>query len=383
MKKLTKAARTLLIQLLILLGLLLCVEIALRLWFPVDEPQAVERKVSQNLPGLKSDVIYQSGRYGLRSLQTIAKVKPANQIRILCLGASTTEQTTQETQDTWCGQLESLLKKRFSEHAERFQTMALGVGGYRAMDNAFWLQEHIDRIKPDVVITLLGINDLAWNGGKDYQYSGLETAFAQKSENQSSNLMRNCKAYSQLCHHLIRAKQIMGTQLALSSGEVVEWHSENLPKLREQLSNYPESTVIKREPDPFDEFQDATQWIADHLKKKNIALVMLGQPVLWQADMPEEIIKQLWFSISTSTGPISASGQWLHKEMERYNTGQQKIARNTGAYYRGLDDLIPKTLDYYFDDCHFTDKGSKKVAMSILPVLSKVVTAPGLLNPKK
>ena len=38
-----------------------------------------------------------------------------------------------------------------------------------------------------------------------------------------------------------------------------------------------------------------------------------------------------------------------------------------------MDDKIPKTLDYYFDDCHYTDLGSKAVADNILPVLVHVL----------
>ena len=367
--RLNKASYTLLIQVLIFLGLLVCVEIALRIWFPIEVQQTTQRKVSQNLRGLKSEIIYQIDRDGLRSLQPVAVVKPKNQIRILCLGASTTEQTTQETADTWCGILGEELKGRFPEYADRLQTIAFGVSGHRALDNAFWLNEHIDRISPDFVITLLGVNDLVWNGGAGYQYQGLEAGFAQRSD----SVKRMCKTYSQLCRRLIGIKQLIDTQLALEDGRVVEWHSDNMPKLQARFRSYPKAEVISRNPDPFNEFRDASHWIANHLKKRNIKHIMLGQPVLWQAAMSDEIVEKLWFSVNTTNGPVRASGRWLQQEMARYNSTQRTIALDNGAHYIDLDSLIPKTLDYYFDDCHFTDEGSRRVSMSILPSLTNLM----------
>ena len=369
MSRLSKASYILFIQTLVLLGLLACVEIALRFWFPVEVQQTTQFKVSQNLQGLKSEIIYRTGRYGLRSLQSVAEIKPENQIRILCLGASTTEQTTQETADSWCGILGEELKRRFPKHADRLQTMAFGVSGHRAQDSAFWLSKHIDLIKPDIVITLLGVNDLAWSGGESYQYQGLEAGFAQRDD----NFKQQCKTHSQLCRRLLGVKKLIETQLALDNGKVVEWHSDNMPKLQARFRSYPEAEVISRNPDPFNEFRDASNWIASFLKKQNIKHVMLGQPVLWQTTMPDDAAEKLWFSVSTKNGPVRASGRWLEQEMARYNNTQQSIASENGDHYIDLDSLIPKTLDYYFDDCHFTDEGSREVSMNLLPVLSNII----------
>ena len=370
MNRLRKASYTLFIQTLVLLALLVCLEIALRLWFPVEVHEITQHKVSQNFRGLKPEITYQIDKAGLRSLQPVDEIKPENQIRILCLGASTTEQTTQETADTWCGILGEELKRIFPEYEDRLQTIAFGVSGHRAQDSAFWLSEHIDQIKPDIVITLLGVNDLVWNGGAEYQYQGLEAGFSQRID----SAKRMCKIHSQLCRRLLVIKQLIDIQLDLENGKVVEWHSDNMPKLQARFRTYPEAEVISRNPDPFNEFRDASRWIAGHLKKRNIKLVMLGQPVIWQTTMPEEVVGKLWFSVSTPDGPVRASGRWLQQEMARYNSTQQDIALRNGAQYIDLDSIIPKTLDYYFDDCHFTDKGSRKVSMSILPVISKIIT---------
>ncbi len=59
--------------------------------------------------------------------------------------------------------------------------------------------------------------------------------------------------------------------------------------------------------------------------------------------------------------------------MNEYNAAQQSIASQFKMNYINLDDKISKTLDYYFDDCHFTDLGSLAVAENILPILIPVI----------
>jgi hypothetical protein len=55
------------------------------------------------------------------------------------------------------------------------------------------------------------------------------------------------------------------------------------------------------------------------------------------------------------------------REMQRYNVAQREIATMHGAAYVDLDNVVPKSLEYYFDDCHFTDKGSALVAETVDP----------------
>jgi hypothetical protein len=114
-----------LVQGVIFLFLLVVMDGFLWLAAPVSlETPAVEMVLTQNLPGIKPEIVYQSGKYALRSLSAIDEVKPDHQIRILCLGASTTHQVVQETQDTWCGILETRLRAHYGPSAFRIQTMA-------------------------------------------------------------------------------------------------------------------------------------------------------------------------------------------------------------------------------------------------------------------
>jgi len=355
------------------------------MFYPVSlspDTQGAGYLVTQNLPGLKKSIVYRSGKYGIRSLTRISNVKPDNTLRILCIGASTTNQPTQETQDTWCSILEAKLGEHYKNLDLQFHTFGFGRGGLRIADNIFWVQETFDKIEPDIVITLLGINDLAWNGGQDYKYSSIEETITKKHpQRMISNTVNGyfkgnynpikywCKKYSQICRRIVIVKRNLELKEQLKAGKVIEWHSSNLPKLRDEYRTLPQVETLTRNPDPINEFRDGMNWLVSFFKQKAVRVIMLGQPVLWQASPGASEFDSLWFSVATPSGKVRASGAWLVEEMTKYNLVQQSLAREYEMSYIDLDASIPKTSKYYFDDCHFTDLGSTYVATNILPVL--------------
>jgi hypothetical protein len=369
-KKSMRRLTVVLVQGVIFLFLLVVMDGFLWLAAPVSlETPAVEMVLTQNLPGIKPEIVYQSGKYALRSLSAIAEVKPDHQIRILCLGASTTHQVVQETQDTWCGILETRLRAHYGPSAFRIQTMAHGPGGDRAVDTAYWLKETFDRIEPDIVITMLGINDLAWNGGEQYERHSLEEIFAKKDRRKYSWY----RSYSQIYRRIFLLKKSLALKEQLRSGEVVEWHSSNLPDLRSRYRSCPSVDSLDRNPDPIDEFTDSVGWLMAYLQERDVPVLVLGQPVLWQDDPDADEFESWWFSVSTPQGPVRPSGAWLTREMARYNAVQESMADGSSDLYLDLDRLLPKTLDNYFDDCHYTDLGNREVADVVLPVLIPLV----------
>ncbi len=361
-------------QSIILIILIVLLDIFLWVFFPISlKTQSYEIVKYQDVPGLKRKIVYKSKKYRLRSLSAIDNDKPKNLIRILCFGASTTDQSTQETQDTWSGILETKLKKQFEHSDFRIQTMGFGGGGLRASDNAFWIREMFEKIQPDIVITLLGINDLAWNGGENYSYNNIEESFSKKEQLRERSIKNICKKYSQICRRTVSIKQNLKTKKSIREGKAVVWGAERLRKLNDiyRAKQYVQNPV--RNLDPIIEFRDSINWMVAFLKKRNVEIILLGQPVLWKESLNDSELGRLWFWINTSNGPVRPSGRWLNREMARYNLAQQSIATMSSIIYLNLDNKIPKTLDYYYDDCHYTDLGSMAVADAILPTLVPVV----------
>ncbi len=346
---------------------------------PVDDTMADYSMVYiQDLPGVKPKIKYTSFNGGLRSL-TMTKLEPAKQsLRVLCLGASTTDQGHQEIQDTWCAIIEKQLKKKHPGWQTAFHTLSYGRAGTKALDTLVWLKKRFDDIKPDIVITLLGINDLAWNGGPGYVVRDVDAAIAGRLSrpDQKSILGRAkllCKQSSELCRRAARAWKSFQLSKSLTGSGAIEWLSSNLPRLRAEYRALPSVDKLKRAPDPIKEFEASLHRMLKFLQNRDVDAIVLGQPTVWKPNLPPSEQRILWFPVNTPNGFVRPSPRWLLSEMQRYNAVQGSIAAKFTVKFVDLDAKISKDLKHYLDDCHFTDQGSRAVAEHVAPVLEQII----------
>jgi lysophospholipase L1-like esterase len=348
----------------VLLSCVTAAELVLRFGAPL--PSQERLRLRQDLPGLTPEIVYERNAFGLRALSMRTRDKPPGVVRVFCLGASTTDQPTQSTEDTWCGLLERRLAPELAARGLRLETAAFGRGGMRAADLLSWARDELPAYEPDLVVTLLGINDLSWNGGADYRYEG---RLDLPSVAAAPGPKPRCQLFSELCRRLALARERLAHWRDLRAGRAVEWHSRNLEALRREHAARPFSEQLERDPDPIREFSDASAALISLLRERSVEVVVLGQPVLWKPELSAEEEAALWFPVETPEGPVRPSGAWLAAEMARYNAMQRRHAEALGAAYLDLDRRIPKDLDHFFDDCHFTDRASELVAEQLLPVV--------------
>jgi lysophospholipase L1-like esterase len=349
------------------------------LFFPDNiDRQSIALHVKQDLPGLQPEILYERDALGLRRLSLNPNYKPADAIRILCVGASTTDQPTQDTANTWCGMLQLKLTELFSDRGVGIETATLAQGGWRVPDLVARINDRIDTLQPDIVIVLMGINDLAFNGGPGYVYTGLSdrlAAIGHRDSSLKSSFWGRCEAVSYLCQRLTLLRKMFHDWRLRRAGQVLEWHSQNIPVLRQEYQQYHYVDAPKRDPDPLREFEDGMEHLLGLLDRHSADAIVLGQPVLWKENMSEAERTALWFYVETPAGRVRPSGRWLVTEMARYNAAQHTIAQKHGVRFLDLDARIPKDLDHYFDDCHFTDLGSRWMADEVLPHVAATVHA--------
>ena len=369
-----RLAKLLGLQFALLLALLIVFELALWWVVPVEIAPGRELTYSQNLPGLKQEVTFRTIGQGVRSASMRSFAKPEGSKRILCLGASTTQQATQNDEDTWCAILERLLRSNPTPGSHSIHSLSFGSGGQRAVDTARWLNSNYKIIKPDIVVTLLGVNDVSWSGGPGFQIRDVNSVIESQYTSLANKARIRCQELSQICRRLWSSWLRIRRMGKLRTGESLEWHSENLPSLRQEYRDLPYLATPVRNPDPLVEFRLATRWILEFLRARDVSVVVLGQPVLWKPEFTTKEFRQLWFRVATPQGFVRPSGSWLLNEMGRFNNAQKEEAEKIGAQYLDLDELIPKTVDYYFDDCHLTDKGSEYFAKMVFPIVRELLS---------
>lgn len=343
----------------------LLLEAVLWIFLPARGPESREH-LTQALPGLKSEVTYERNQFGVRSLTMRTRKKPPRTIRLLTVGASTTDQSTQDTADTWSGLLERRLGAEFAARDVHVEVGAYGRGGETVYDTLAWARENVVDLDADAVVTLVGINDLAWHGGPDYRYDP-----ARRDRRLYEGAAHFCRRWSQICRWSIRVYDQIRIRHALARGEAVEWHTRSLQWMRNHYAELPFSETLARDPDPFDEFSDGADLLFGWLEEHHVPSLVLAQPVLWRAEMGPAERALLWFSTATPGGHVRPGTRWLFAEMQRYNSRQRDLAVRHHA--RFLDAQIAPTVDNFFDDCHFTDRGNRAMADAIYPAARALV----------
>jgi len=358
------------------------------LWtiFPKPLRQPFRSYTRQTIPGVKDEIIYERNRFGFRSISMNTRQKPSGVFRIICLGGSTTDQPTQNTEDTWSAHLESALQPLFTSHGMHVEVAAYGRGGECVLNRYSWTRKYLDDFQPDLIITLEGINDLSLLGGPGYVFRSIEeqlrlrdkivTFQAKMDENNpdaDNSTLFKFRRFSQIARRwnvLLRRYEL---RKAIKSGDVFEWHSKHMPQMQAWYRELPYHPQVIRKNDPYDEFSAGILALLTYLKDLDLPVVVLGQPVLWKETMTQEEIDRLWFYIYTPRGPVRASPKWLESEMNRYNLAQEESAGRLGFSFLNLDSCVPKNLEYYFDDCHFTDMGCEAVSKIIQPVVEQEI----------
>lgn len=361
----------------IFIGLLLT-EAALWIAFPLPEKD-IARFVAHNNPalGLKKEILYEKNNFGFRSLSMHTVKKPANTIRIIALGASTTDQAAQATEDIWSAVLEKELREKLGSQKIQIEVAARGIGGQTVVDRLYWAQNNLSEFDPDLVILLEGINDLSWHGGPNYRYANLADSLvlahdhADKLEN--SGPLKTFLRRFQIFRRLAILQHKIEFYWKMKKGTTFSWDSENLPRLSKEYRALPYVEKPERQPDPITEFSEGLSALVKFLQESNRHVVVLGQPVLWKATMSPDELNSLWFYLNTPRGPVRPSPAWLAKEMSRYNNIQREIAETLKVPFVDLNQKVPKDLKHFFDDCHFTDLGNAKVAAEILPTVQEQI----------
>jgi len=363
----------------ILIAGMLLTEAILWIVFPLPRGNSLKVEVrNNNLPGLKTKILFTRNAFGFRSMSMRTAKKPPHTIRIICLGASTTQQSVQATEDLWSAILEKELNKEFFRDNIKIEVAALGTSPGPAIDRLLYVRNKILKFEPDLVIVLEGINNLCFQGGPGYTYTKLEDKIADW-RNRDKKVSRYFSwrtflwRYSQIYRRLLILKHKFELYMAVKKGVAWEWHSRKLPQMRKQYRDLPYVEEPRRQIDPIIEFSDIMVTFLRFFKDAGVRVIVLGQPVLWKADMNSEEISALWFYVKTSDGSVRPSSAWLEKEMSRYNDAQREIAVSFKVPFVDLDKKIPKNLQYFFDDCHFTDLGSVKVAQEIYPAVREQV----------
>ncbi|MBW8873601.1 MAG: SGNH/GDSL hydrolase family protein [Acidobacteria bacterium] len=257
--------------------------------------------------------------------------------RLLCIGASTTECTYLDDEETWPYLLMADLDRG---SGRRTWVGGLGISGYTTFEHLDFLR-HAPRLPVDGAVFLVGVNDFvrALNGSLELGPRPLW----RRSALLSAALEAGRRAT--LRHLLYEVEDETGAHVEdRRQRRRQAGHTDALPDLRQALRDYGERVAA----------------LAGECRRRRLRCLFLTQPVLWRQDLAGRARDSLWMG-ENAGGRFLPPGP-LRQGMDRYNATLLAQCSRLGLECVDLAPAMSGREELFFDDCHFTEAGARVVA---------------------
>jgi hypothetical protein len=289
------------------------------------------------VPGLVGPQRVTFGERGFRVQPPVDYERKAG-VRIFAIGGSTTEELWIDDEATWTHRLQIALAADLGRPVEVINT---GLAGLRARHHVAMLR-HILALQPDIVLFLVGFNDWHFDAvsrfGSDLPPKRLlfpETPVGRLARVQFNRVFRSPIA--------VQGEPIVLTTNPLGRGSL---HRER------KISWFPEAASQR--------YLSDLATISRICRDSALTCVFLTQPTAYSQGAPKELTDLFWIT------PDGASYTLTLESLEHianvYNRALIDFAMQRDHPFCDVAPQLPATLEYFYDDVHFTLIGSARVA---------------------
>lgn len=278
-------------------------------------------------------------------------------IRIVTIGASTTENGNVDDNKIWSNLLGENLEKATNKNIEVINT---GVAGLRS-EHHYITFKRIKNYNADLIIFLIGIND--WNhhiinSNKKYLFPYFEIKYEFK-KSIFYNIFKNINKQ-------IKRKYNKMFNTAKNSSTLEEVENVKLDEfelfLLKQINSAKSRNIVKKFK-PNEVSQEYFYWlnlIINNCNKVKAKCLFVDQPVAYQENISSELKDRLWMTPPSQN--FSLPFENLIYLSNFYNEFLQKIIQKNNLNFCLLSNKFDPTTENFIDDCHYSEKGLEKVS---------------------
>ena len=229
-----------------------------RIKLPVYASYHLDNKVTSLLD---LNIIHTKNSLGFRGMEF---AEARGKYKIIAVGGSTTECFYLSDGDPWVAHLE----KKLNQDGEKYWVNNAGLGGHTSYGHFVLLREHIFELKPDLILMLVGINDV----GNEIHSRWITNN--HKEEGSWKNLIKRGASHSEALDTGINFfRFFQATQKGLIDKpfkrNLNEHTSINLEARRSQLKKHKQKYITA--------YRNRIEQIVDACGARNIELVLITQ----------------------------------------------------------------------------------------------------------
>lgn len=348
-------------------------------WPPRTE--RVFRPRSDIMPGISGTSVFRINSIGLRGDEPPAD----DAYRILTVGGSTTECLYLDQGEAWPQLVQELLVEATGTAA---WVGNAGRSGHTTREHVLQVEHLVEQDPaPDLLILMAGVNDLGkrLSRGDDYDPGAMRSPEFRKSLRRAAFSVVPNGPESHLPPHKqtalfrwlrdLKDSVLPDPRTQQETGEVyLDWRRRRSEP----------AAVLDELPDlgpALQEFDENLSLCVRAATARGVRVLLLDQPYLWRADLEPELVALLWMGgigeYYRLDRPTYYSPRALAEGMARYNAVVRRVAEREGVEFLGVDAAVPRTGAMYYDDVHYTEAGSLRVAERVTEyLLSRAPFAP-------
>lgn len=268
---------------------------------------------------------FRTNNFGFRDYDFIVP-KPKGNIRILCIGASTTEEGI-SNKETYPKFLEEILRKHFS--TERIEVFNCGISGMTLRKHIAKLPDYF-LLEPDIVIIYEGVNDIIFELLVN-RYHNL------------SHVIRKLISNFYIFSFIFRNR----FPLAYSRNDLLnDIEQSMLPNLETLISQF-------------------------SMEGKILVLSSIGAPRI--DFLTKEVREYMEYYYWKEWGGIYSTFQQYCEVISMWNEILRDYCEKENLIYVPFAEKIPSSIEYFGDICHLRQKGIKLKAEIMAEVLIPVI----------
>ncbi|HXV14174.1 MAG TPA: GDSL-type esterase/lipase family protein [Candidatus Krumholzibacteria bacterium] len=362
--------------------LVLAAEIVLRVAAPVADPTrsgaqhvnatnpyirfeyprgyAAVTEVEPGLPGLEGRHFFTTNQYGFRG-DSLAVPKPAREYRVFVVGGSTAECFYLDDADDMSRVAQNELAA-LAGISRVVKVYNVGLSGTASDDHVAMIAQRLVHLEPDAIVLLAGVNDLRRSiQGFDYLH------YASHAP-PPVPLYKRVLLSSQIVRRLAYFKRRLDPEPA----DVLEARTLESDYARKiALQNATPGTDA-------DVLADTTSYrtnlrsIAGIARAHDFDLVFMTHPSSWNSEVDPGVRDFQWMRVYDG---VVYREDTMDAALERLNDVMRAVSVEDSIPLCDLARVLPKSREYFYDDCHFNREGARAAGRELAALLATRVLA--------
>ncbi|MBN1186254.1 MAG: SGNH/GDSL hydrolase family protein [Bacteroidales bacterium] len=295
--------------------------------------------------------------FGFRG-DEIKKEKSQDVFRIFVIGGSTVFGWGVSFEKSHVRILERLLKQCYPDR--KIEVLNAGASWHSSQHSVIKYLFKIKDFQPDLIILWHGINDLYRSfASEKFTVGDFQSDYSHFWGPMASMVLQHFDRKGTL-EPLINIKLYM-----IDFFNVILYSDlrvfDNIPELESiDVYDFPSLGAFTRNMKAFVEI----------MKNDDVKLVLATQPFLYREGLDEEELKSLWLSkMNCAVNKAYPNVRSMERGMNLFNAATKMVAEQHQVPLIDLEMKVPKTKQYFLDDCHYTAEGNALVAQTVFEFL--------------